>query len=310
MGKYIVTSGQNLYDVALHIYGSIEGIVDLMMSNINLSLGTDLKSGDELTYTDDFVINADIVSYNQTHKIIPANGERQVYYKEASLPLLVEIILDKERTSTGLTFSGIGKIEIDWGDNTPLECVTLSDQVWHIDHWFDNLVPKHRKVRVYGLVRFKQLDFTQLKAQAIYLFKPVFVERFTLTDSSVNIDFLSLFDDIYDLNLSGLGTDNLCALLDCKKLMTLDLSRSAVSQTVIDHYLISLVKYYYARRSCTVRLTILPSGEYKEPARDENQNYILASGMEAVWLICNEPEWNEGGYWKFIIDNQIYTSEQ
>ena len=31
MGKYIVTNGQNIYDISLHLYGSIEGIVDLMM---------------------------------------------------------------------------------------------------------------------------------------------------------------------------------------------------------------------------------------------------------------------------------------
>ena len=29
MGKYRVIAGQNLYDIALHIYGSIEGIVDM-----------------------------------------------------------------------------------------------------------------------------------------------------------------------------------------------------------------------------------------------------------------------------------------
>ena len=33
MGKYTVTEGQNLYDVALHLTGSIEGIVDLLICN-------------------------------------------------------------------------------------------------------------------------------------------------------------------------------------------------------------------------------------------------------------------------------------
>lgn len=37
MGKYIVTTGQNIYDVALHLTGSIEGIIDLMLSNPTLS---------------------------------------------------------------------------------------------------------------------------------------------------------------------------------------------------------------------------------------------------------------------------------
>ncbi|MCS2956861.1 hypothetical protein NXX53_06170 [Bacteroides salyersiae] len=43
MGKYTVITGQNLYDIALHIYGSIEGIVDLLMNNPDLSLCDNLK---------------------------------------------------------------------------------------------------------------------------------------------------------------------------------------------------------------------------------------------------------------------------
>lgn len=63
MGRYITTHGQNLYDVALHIYGSIEGIVDLMMNNTTLSLNDNLKAGTELLYTDNFIINSDTAYY-------------------------------------------------------------------------------------------------------------------------------------------------------------------------------------------------------------------------------------------------------
>ena len=61
MGKYTVTEGQNLYDVALHLTGSIEGIVDLLICNPALSLADTLHSGDELFYTDDFVINVTFI---------------------------------------------------------------------------------------------------------------------------------------------------------------------------------------------------------------------------------------------------------
>ena len=59
MGRYKVIAGQNIYDIALHIYGSIEGIVDLMMCNTDLSLDTTLKVGDELIYSDDFINHAE-----------------------------------------------------------------------------------------------------------------------------------------------------------------------------------------------------------------------------------------------------------
>ena len=49
MGNYRVITGQNIYDVALHLYGSIEGIVDLLINNPGLSLETELRTGQELT---------------------------------------------------------------------------------------------------------------------------------------------------------------------------------------------------------------------------------------------------------------------
>ena len=62
MGKYRVVAGQNIYDIAMHLYGSIEGIVDLLINNPGLSLDDNLKSGDELEHTDGFTINPDIVA--------------------------------------------------------------------------------------------------------------------------------------------------------------------------------------------------------------------------------------------------------
>ena len=38
-------------------------------------------------------------------------------------------------------------------------------------------------------------------------------------------------------------------------------------------------------------------------------SYRIASGMEAVWVILHEEAWNEGGAWKFIIDDITYTVE-
>lgn len=123
MGKYTVTNGQNLYDIALDLYGSVEGIVDLLMNNTELSLADDLQAGDELIYTDDFIINEDIVAYNRQHGIIPANGEQSVYPKHFELPYT--FLFHQQNTFTSVSFvaSGSGKVEIDWGDNTPIDFI-------------------------------------------------------------------------------------------------------------------------------------------------------------------------------------------
>ena len=114
MGNYRVITGQNIYDVALHLYGSIEGIVDLLINNPGLSLETELRTGQELTYTDGFIINADVVAYNEMHGIVPSNGERHVYPKHFTLPQAAVFSLSAALVSVQCEVSGTGTLEIDW----------------------------------------------------------------------------------------------------------------------------------------------------------------------------------------------------
>ena len=75
MAKYRVRSGQNIYDVALTLYGSVEGIFDLLSSNRWLNMETQLKYGMELTYHENFVLHADIPMWFNDHKLLVKNGE-------------------------------------------------------------------------------------------------------------------------------------------------------------------------------------------------------------------------------------------
>ena len=177
MGKYIVTHGQNLYDVALHIYGSIEGVIDLMMNNTSLSLDQTLKAGDELVYTDDYVINKDVAAYYKVNEIMPANGERHVYPKSPTLPRLMDIYIENTRTSIGFVISGSGTIEIDWGDNTDLQIVRLSKQAIELNHFFDNNTGTKRRTCIYGdeNARIQKLDISNIKDADIYILKPIYI---------------------------------------------------------------------------------------------------------------------------------------
>lgn len=75
MLKYKVRSGQNIYDVALTLHGSVEGIFDLLASNEWLTMETQLSSGMELNYHDEFVINKNISLWLKENDIIVKNGE-------------------------------------------------------------------------------------------------------------------------------------------------------------------------------------------------------------------------------------------
>lgn len=297
MGKYTVTEGQNLYDVALHLTGSIEGIVDLLICNPALSLTDTLRSGDELFYTDGFVINADVVARYRREQIVPAGGERNVYPKYPSGHRRLWFTLEAEQISTSFSLSGNGNVEIDWGDNSPLEAVALSSSVRHLGHRFDNTVATPRQVRIYGDFTLQSLDLSASGAHRIRLSEPLHCERFSLCGGSCPLDFAPLLDGIFRMDLSRLSCGSLLPLAECRQLMTLDLTDADVSRAAVDEYLLRLVTHHYGRRNCDLTLPVVPSGTYTEPVRDAVDCYVPATGLEAVWLLTHEESWNEGGAW-------------
>lgn len=113
---------------------------------------------------------------------------------------------------------------------------------------------------------------------------------------------------IYSLNLSGLSCGNLKPLVECRELMEIILTDARIKPTVLDEWLIAMVERYGNRRNCEVTLTSVPTGDYQEPARNaDTGKYIITSGMEAIWVITHEESWNEGGKWKFIINDKEYS---
>lgn len=310
MGRYSVIAGQNIFDVALHLYGSIEGIVDLMMNNPDLSLDTTLTVGQELVYTDGFVVNADVVAYNAARGIVPANGEHHVYPKYPEGQLSVEFHLPAAVLNVSCTASGTGSLEIDWGDNSEIEIIELRNARLHLNHTFDNTIRGTRRIRWYSRAEFRTLDWSGLQPDSIFLFHPLRVEELTLQNASVSLEGLRLLDGTYSLRLSGITTADLTPLAGCRELMTLDMGEGHLKPDVEDAFLYEIVNRYGNRRNCTVTFPVTPSGIYREPDRDpESARYLPVSGMECIWVILHEESWNEGGPWKFIIEDKIYTVE-
>ena len=297
MGKYTVTEGQNLYDVALHLTGSIEGNVDLLICNPALSMADTLHSGDELFYTDDFVINTDVVARYRREQIVPAGGERNVYPKYPSGHRRLWFTLEAEQISTSFSLSGNGSVEIDWGDNSPLGTVALSSSVRRLGHRFDNTVATPRQVRIYGDFTLQSLDLSGCGARRIRLSEPLHCERFSLCGGSCPLDFAPLLDGVFRMDLSRLSCGSMLPLAECRQLMTLDLTDADVSRAAVDEYLLRLVTHHYGRRNCDLTLPVVPSGTYTEPVRDAVGCYVPATGLEAVWLLTHEESWNEGGAW-------------
>ncbi len=306
MGKYTVTEGQNLYDVALHLTGSIEGIVDLLICNPALSLADTLRSGDELFYTDGFVINADVVARYRREQIVPAGGERNVYPKYPSGKRRLWFTLEAVQISTSFTLSVNGSVEIDWGDNSPLEAVVLNSSRRELSHRFDNTIVTPRQVRLYGDFTLQNLDLSASGARRIRLSEPLHCERFSLCGGACPLDFTPLLDGVFRMDLSRQSCGTLLPLAECRQLLTLDLTDADISRAAVDEYLLRLVTHHYGRRICDLTLPVVPSGTYADPVRDATGVCVPATGLEAVWLLTHEESWNEGGAWVIRTPEKCY----
>ena len=282
MGKYRVVAGQNIYDVALYLYGSIEGVVDLLINNPDLSFATTLTAGRELVYTDDFVIRADVVAYNGLHGIVPANGERHVYPKTFTLPLAVVLTLAAGIITVQCAVSGAGQLEIDWGDNSDTETGPPRGHAAAAHPYLRQQSQGQASYPVgLPMPAFRSIDWSGLKPRSLVLVQTLPVEELTLTHATLSLESLRLLSGTYSLNLSNCALADLAPLAECRELMTLDLSAARLKPTVIDHYLTTLVEHYGDRRNCTVILPTAPTGTYREPDRDtERGRYRIASGME------------------------------
>lgn len=294
MATYIVKPNQNIFDVALHLYGSIEGLFDLLISNPDLNMTSELKYGQELIYHDEFVLNESIVTEFKNRDIVPSSGARKVYFKHPDEDLIFLIGVNADMTFTSFKVAGSGTMIIDWGDNSELEHITLTIGLRQVEHYFDNETEK-RRIRIYGntdTLKFTQLDTTGLGG-ALLLCKPIVVDEYVCTNRGYSLIGLSMFEGTYKLNLRSSTIDSLLPIGDMH-LQELDLTNVRfMHDNVVDDYLEYVVAHYADRRPCTVYLTTEPS----------------AIGYAAIDTILNEPEWNVSDTWKFYINNQLYQPD-
>lgn len=267
-----------------------------------------LQAGQMLNFSDDYVIDQDVAAYFRLHGITPAGGERHVYPKCFTLPLMVELV-QQQKTSAAITAAGQGVIQVDWGDNTPAQVITLTAQAQRCNHTFDSAVAGGRSIRLYGDAELVMLDLTAAAPSELYLYKPLPVEHLTLREGVLDIAFVALLRDACHLDLQGLQCGDLTPLLTCHHMGVLDLRGGSFHVQTLDRYLLELVTRYGARRSCRLYLPQRPRGDYREPARDAAGAYMPQNGMEAIWIITHEPAWNEAFAWEFILPEKTYTYE-
>jgi hypothetical protein len=308
MQAYNVKKNQNIFDVAIAVHGSVEGVFDLMVNNEDLSFATVLQEGDVIYWDEDFVIYDSIVSALADDNIVPVNGERNVYYKPTNEPLICCIQVSADDSDLTLTMAGDGNMIVDWGDNTELETIALQPTTQKYKHYFDNLVG-NRIVKLYGSFNLKTWDMSPING-ALFLMQPLIVDEIISKANSIPLQGLLLCKGTYLVDLEEMEISTLEPIQDMSLSDLQLINNTYPDDDVLNNYLIYLAKNNNERRNCRVVLDVQPSGEYKEPDKDSNGNYVITTGMEAIYVITHEAAWNESGPWQFIINDTVYSGEE
>ncbi len=307
MQKYKVKTSQNIFDVAIAIYGSIEGVFDLLVNNPELSFDSVLKGGEELYWDEDFIVYDTIVTSLSNDNIVPVNGERHIYYKDIDKDLRCVIQINEENDSITLLMAGDGNMIVDWGDNSELEIIALQPIMQSYVHYFDNETDS-RMIRLYGEFNIKTWNMSTINGLVLPT-QPLIVDEVEMKQNKVSLHGLFLFNGTYSVKMNNITISDLAPLQNMS-LSYLELKQiKYTSDNTLNDYLKYIAQHNNQRRNCTVVLDTVPSGKYQEPKKDSNGNYIINSGMEAIYVITHEVAWNEAGPWVFNICGTIYQYE-
>lgn len=307
MQVYKVKSNQNIFDVAMAVHGSVEGIFDLFVNNPELSFDSQLQKDQEIYWDEDFVVYDSVVQALEADNIIPVNSERHVYYKDTDKELRCVIQASAEDSQMVLMIAGDGDMIVDWGDNADLETISLQPTLQTYTHYFDN-VTDSRFVRLYGNFNIKTWNMSPINGLVLPT-QPIIVDEVEMDGNKINLQGLFLFNKTYSVKMNNISISDLSPIQNMS-LSYLELQGiEYVSDDTLNDYLIHIAKHNNQRRNCTVTLDVMPSGVYQEPKKDANGNYIIETGMEAIYVITHEDAWNEAGPWVFNICGKTYQYE-
>lgn len=216
MKQYTVRSGQNIYDVSLTLYGTVEGIFDLLISNKGLTMDTKLSYGMVLNYHEEFVVNSGIVSWLKDNNVLVKNGEhvynyidveavikqhiysqhkeqydslqylspdeKNMYWEELITPRIV-IRQQGQESSLKLWLKDNTHMLVDWGDYTEVQIIDSSEEV-EIEHCYKST--GSHKITIYGDFKCRLLDLSKING-VHYPLSNIYVDSFI---SELNIDEL------------------------------------------------------------------------------------------------------------------------
>ena len=159
MKQYKVKHGQNIYDVSLQLYGSIEGVFDLLVNNSHININDFIDPGTIVNYDEGFQINADMIKWLEDNKVTVANGDHIYDVSIADISTLrIQVHQIGPTSVLGIRLNS-GNMVIDWGDGTGLDVV--NDTAEHeLDHPYKD--DGGHIIRIYGGFSIRDIDLREI----------------------------------------------------------------------------------------------------------------------------------------------------
>lgn len=289
METYTTKVDQNIFDVAIQLYGSIEGVFDLLISNPKLSINDELATGTVLNYHDYFTINKEISDALMRNP--PASVPHSVYYKTPPTPCVMMMTIPSFWDSGSFQVSGNGEMVIDWGDNSTLQTVSLNSTSQTIMHYYNNKIhDPERVVYFYGKFDIQRINLSELAGE-FYPIQSMTVDELAYDKYAGDISGVMLCNGLNVLELTHGNIRILRPIYDLS-LQILNLSQSIVPPEEFEAYLQYITMNYGKRRDCIVTADV----------------ELTDQALEYIRIIVNNPDWNINGQWTFNINGVTYDN--
>lgn len=312
MATYITKKQQNIWDVSTELYGSIEGVFDLLISNKWLSLSSEIDAGTELEYHDYFSVNSEIKNDIAERKMSIVNGERSVYFSESTEYGSVVKESDSGRVGAAymivLTYDEVenAKVEISYTAQSERGCKVVVDYEdgytvcrsvssrptsGRISHTYAYLDASHRVLmRLDGECVFSELSIMTANCSAVCMVvRPVNCQSFA-SNASLRLEHLSLLRSFNKAHLTSCDANTvMLPLARCAMLTQVRLDDFSAGQ--IEEYLQDVIDNYGTRPACNVTIN--------------THERLTDRSMELIAQIKSEPEWNAPTAWVFNVNNTI-----
>ena len=277
---YTTSPNQSIYDVAMDVHGSIDGVSDLLINNSGLDVNVVFEGGEEVIFTSAITLDSGVTSGFDVHNIIPTTSPHK-HYKHidgGGKDILMDIYTSATEPEFEMVKDG-GVVYIDWGDDSELE-VWKGDRAKHMFNVMDASYVDMYRIRLYvdnkESFDIKKLNMVSSNNNHISLYTTVGVESFVDNSQLAEPMFVCLMGRVTEIVMNNAMSNDFGYLAKLDTLRKLELNTPHTTPESMDNLFIGIVNNYTARRlPADIEVKVKPNGEYKQPSKKlEAQNVI------------------------------------